>query len=152
MSHPGGRRLLDGSHQTTTQAKVAFYVQLSHDLTGLGNFQTIVFDHVTTNIGNGYNKINGMFTAPVAGTYVFSWTTASADGHHMQTELVVNDKKVGLTWSDSGNHNDFSLASNTVVVVLTADDVVWVRSNAVHGHTLHGQEMSTFSGWLLYSE
>ncbi|XP_045214905.2 C1q-related factor-like [Mercenaria mercenaria] len=150
------RRLLDGLQQTTptppTHPKAAFYVQLTHDLTGLGNYQAVVFDLVTTNVGNGYNKANGMFTASASGTYVFSWTSASADNHHMQTELVVNNKKVGLTWSDSGNHADFAVASDTAVVVLKAGDVVWVRSNNIHSHTIHGQQMTTFSGWLIYSQ
>ncbi|XP_060551975.1 complement C1q-like protein 3 [Ruditapes philippinarum] len=151
---PREKRLLDGLVQSTASSptKVAFYVQLSHDLSGLGNYQAIVFDLVTTNIGSGYNNVNGMFTAPSSGTYVFSWTSASADNHHIQTELVVNSKIVGTTWSDSGNHADYAIASNTVVVDLKPGDVVWIRSNTIHWHTIHGQRMTTFSGWLLYSQ
>lgn len=153
--YSGERRLLDDLQQTTAalspKPKAAFHVQLVHDLICVGNYQKIVFDLVMTNVGNGYNKVDGLFTAPTSGTYILSWTSASADNLHMQTELLVNNQVVGLAWSDAGNHSDFVLASNTVIVELNSGDVVWVRSNKVHHNTLHGQHMSTFSGWFLYS-
>ena len=129
---------------------VSFYAQLSHDLSSIGNFQPIVFDVVTTNNGNGYNKADGIFTAPTSGTYVFSWTAANLDRSHMQTELVVNAKVFGFTWSDAYDHDDIAVASNTVVINLNQSDTVWIRSGSYHTGTITGRYLSTFSGWLLH--
>ena len=149
----GQARLLNQIHTTlspVTRPKVAFYAQLTKDLVNIGNYQAIIFDLATTNMGGHYNSNDGIFTAPQDGTYVFSWTAANTDRSHMQTELVVNGHIYGRTWSDSMDHSDRSIASNTVVLNLHTKDAVWIRSNNVHSHQLMGNLMSTFSGWLLY--
>jgi hypothetical protein len=54
---------------------VAFTVTFSHDDSDdgipLGPHQTLKFDRVVTNAGNGYDPTTGLFTAPVAGYYAF---------------------------------------------------------------------------------
>ena len=135
----------------STVSRVAFSAQLSNDVTSMGNNQPIVFDKVVSNIGNGYNEADGIFTASVAGTYVFTWTAFNKVHTHMQTELVVNNAVYGRTWSDANDHSDVAIASNTVVVTLDSGDVVWIRSNTVHSGTISGNLMTTFSGWIIFS-
>ena len=118
----------------------------------MGNNQVIVFNLATTNVGGHYNPNDGIFTAPSAGTYVFSWTAANNPHSYMQTELVVNGHMYGRTMSDAMDHDDVAIASNTVVLMLKVKDVVWIRSNSVHSRVLRGGQMSTFSGWLLYDQ
>lgn len=36
--------------------------------------QTVIFDHVETNIGQAYNQHSGVFTVPISGVYIFSYT------------------------------------------------------------------------------
>ena len=57
-----------------------------------GDHQTIQFDKVVTNVGNMYNPIDGIFRAPVDGTYVFCWTNTNRDHSYMNTELIQNGK------------------------------------------------------------
>lgn len=136
-----------------SQHNVAFYAQLTKDIPVVGHQQTIIFDAVTTNFGNGYNAVNGMFTAPVAGTYVFSWTTQNYDYTHMKSELVANSVVKASLWSDAGEHDDIAVASNTLLIELETGDVVWVRSNKPNERShmvLQGSLRSTFSGWFLF--
>jgi len=53
---------------------IAFHASLSSIIQGTTEGQTIVFDQVDTNSGGGYYATNGVFTAPVAGHYVFTLT------------------------------------------------------------------------------
>lgn len=146
----GNIRLLEtsdgGSH-------VAFYAQLTKDVPEVGHQQTIIFDEVTTNVGNGYNGYSGVFAVPVAGTYVFSWTTQNIDRTHMKSELVVNSEVRGRAWSDAFDHSDIASGSNTVVLVLENGDAVWIRTDKYHDNyvmTLQGFLGSSFSGWRLF--
>jgi hypothetical protein len=50
---------------------VAFTAGLSRTITNMSSHQQIVFDHVITNVGNGYSPSYGHFTAPIKGVYVF---------------------------------------------------------------------------------
>jgi hypothetical protein len=60
----------------------------------LGEGQGIVFDYLTTNIGNAYNVHNGVFVAPVTGVYVFRVTlghySTFVQSDNGDSNLVVN--------------------------------------------------------------
>ncbi|XP_060588636.1 complement C1q-like protein 2 [Ruditapes philippinarum] len=99
-------------------SKVAFYTQLSKDANRVGDHQTIVFDTVTTNVGNGYNPVDGIFTAPVDGIYVFFWLNTNRDRSYMNTELVRDAVVVGKSMSDAMDHDDYAAASNSAVLQL----------------------------------
>jgi hypothetical protein len=50
---------------------ITFHAMMSDDLvSNIG--QTVVFDHVITNIGKAYNPHTGHFTAPYDGLYFFT--------------------------------------------------------------------------------
>ncbi|XP_076445545.1 uncharacterized protein LOC143283255 isoform X1 [Babylonia areolata] len=52
------------------KVQVAFHTQMTKDDT-CSQPQTIVCDRVVNNVGDGYNPVTGVFTAPVSGTYSF---------------------------------------------------------------------------------
>ncbi|XP_060579446.1 uncharacterized protein LOC132736352 [Ruditapes philippinarum] len=80
-SHFNRRRSMI-SRQTSLQSNIAFTAGVSaYNLHNLGNHQTIIFDHVITNIGNAYHPHTGIFNAPVKGAYVITLTmTVEPDG------------------------------------------------------------------------
>lgn len=78
---------------------IAFYAYMSTTETGPGTHHTIIYDNEVTNIGNRYNTLSGIFTAPVDGVYVFSWTILMAPpGEYKTMELMLNSRRVGASY------------------------------------------------------
>ena len=65
---------------TRTDKSVAFMAQLSQNLVNPAVGHVVIFDNVTTNEGNSYNSLHGIFTAPVNGTYNFNLIASSQPG------------------------------------------------------------------------
>lgn len=80
---------------------VAFYGYLSQGGSQPGKHQIPVFDGVKTNVGLSYNKNSGMFTAPVNGVYVFTWTVSTGMHSYVYSQLVINSDPVGAIQTDS---------------------------------------------------
>jgi hypothetical protein len=82
------------------------YIVHHQFLASVKKHQTIIYDSVDLNIGNGYDKKTGKFTTPSSGLYVFHVTTGSLDSSHSIVELVVNNVVKDIGWADSMDHND----------------------------------------------
>lgn len=50
---------------------VAFHAKLKNPISSLSPNQIIKYDDVITNIGEGYDRTTGKFTAPMDGVYSF---------------------------------------------------------------------------------
>ncbi|CAC5400766.1 C1QL [Mytilus coruscus] len=140
-----GKRLLIGGGKNAT-GQVGFTAVLTHDLT-LGPLQTLEYDKVHTNIGNGYDARHGYFTVPVSGLYIVSATSCSGASQGVRTEIVRNGIQLAALYGD-----DYDLASHTIVVSLEQNDEVWVRHFAEGTSTVHAggnRYYSSFSGVLI---
>ncbi|KAM3866128.1 uncharacterized protein ACN63O_009790 [Diretmus argenteus] len=109
----------------------------------------IAFPHVITNVQMHYNPIMGIYTAPVNGTYVFSF------------HLAVFSKvlKVGLFHNynaviKSTEATNRSTVSQKVILHLNAGDGVWlqVKDELTNGMYADDESSSTFSGFLLHPD
>ncbi|KAF4115133.1 hypothetical protein G5714_002622 [Onychostoma macrolepis] len=111
---------------------------------------TLTYRNVFTNIGNAYNPITGIFTAPLKGAYMFNFSVYG--GGHPSTAstvfIVKNGEKVVTAHAHQAQYVVNS--SNGVVLILEVGDVVYVRlwSNRriFDSHDNH----NTFSGYLLF--
>ncbi|XP_053384851.1 complement C1q-like protein 4 [Mercenaria mercenaria] len=133
-----------------SENQVAFSAYLTGDMTSVPNHRIIIFNEVQTNVGDAYNGKTGIFVCRIPGVYVFYWVTTNKDHTYMDSELVVNGEERSQAFSDSGNHNDYSVASNVVTTELKFGDQVWIRSGTWHNGKIGGERRTSFSGFMLY--
>ncbi|XP_048011578.1 uncharacterized protein LOC125245137 [Megalobrama amblycephala] len=109
---------------------------------------TLTYRNVFTNIGNAYNPITGVFTAPLKGAYMFRINVTGRRGIHSSASIFKNGKKVVSGHDEQAQ--DWLNSSNGVVLILEVGDVVYVRLWS--GRRLYDSvsNYNTFSGFLLF--
>lgn len=115
----------------------------------------LVFDDVRTNIGSAFNRISGMFTAPIDGVYVFTWTIFSDIHSYVFSQIVVNTEAFTSMVTDGEEVGDYHSSTGVVVVSLKCGDVVYIRTHPTHlSHgNIHSDRFNgspSFSGWKLW--
>uniref|UniRef100_K1Q625 Caprin-2 n=1 Tax=Magallana gigas TaxID=29159 RepID=K1Q625_MAGGI len=107
----------------------------------------LVFPHVVTNNGNGYNPSTGKFTAPTDGTYVFFLTVVSNSNKFIYMNIVHNGAdKVRTIGHESAQ---YMTGTNMAVLQLVKGDSVWVSRRHGKGYFSESAPYTTFSGFLL---
>ncbi|XP_069105220.1 uncharacterized protein [Argopecten irradians] len=126
----------------------AFSVSLSKNL-DLQADLVLKYDQVNLDRGGNYNTADGVYTVPVGGLYVFTWTTTSTSEVDVFTELVVDGTSWGRILTDGDNYH-WDATTAIVVVPVNAGDHVFVRSTEV-GHMYSDTRRGgpSFSGWRL---
>lgn len=109
----------------------------------------VAFKRVIYNQNQNYNPENGVYTAPVNGTYVFSYNL----------QVSVRTLKVGLFHNfepviKTTTPIEMNTASQQVVLGLSQGDWVWVqvRDTTTNGMFTGTEASSTFSGFLLHPD
>lgn len=90
---------------------------------------TVIFDDVKLNVGDGYHDAIGVFIAPRAGLYLFSVSVTSENSegkYYIDTAVVKGGDVLGYTKSRGSTHNA-DQGSITVPVVLQEGEEVWVK-------------------------
>ena len=130
--------------------KVAFTATVTQYMTSQDG-QTLVFPHIITNVGGGYNGNTGVFTAPRDGVYViFCRITADKNPSDMYFEFILNGsaKTRNLVYGYSTMY--YRTSSNSIVLQLTHGDRVWINMWSGGKHFSYGAGGDqTFSGYLL---
>ncbi|XP_052715197.1 complement C1q-like protein 3 [Crassostrea angulata] len=135
------------SESPSSPRRVSFSVSVKSTSLTLGARQTVKYDAVLTNDGNGYDDRTGIFTCPVAGTYMFVVDSLSWSG--IWLELKVNKMTVGRLNVRYGHKVDLIQMSRTVIVKLKPGDHVKVE-NYENGGKIYFNLYSGFTGALLY--
>ena len=142
---------IDSSGRILQPAKPAFNVY--RNAGDVASVAVIVWDQVTVNIGSCYNNSDGKFTAPVSGTYFFSWfasKSASAGGTDFGMRLYVNGTGSTNIWSyqNGYNTNEYGEQGMSGMVALSTGDYVQIYCQ--HGEMFgSGNSHNNFSGFLI---
>lgn len=136
------------------RAGISFSVYLDHDV-DFGAHQTIKFNQIITNEGDGYNQHSGVFTCPEAGVYLFSFfigQRGEAVPKGIAAELMVNSVNILDAIVDSHSPGQDITGGNTAVIRLNQGDTVWIDSLGNNGHAegSPGLKLTSFSGVFLY--
>lgn len=60
---------------TVNSETIVFQCSLTKTMENMKNQETIIFDNVSLNEGNAYDKTTGTFTAPFFVFFSFTWAT-----------------------------------------------------------------------------
>lgn len=158
---PVGNMVMDGTSGTSPDipqgppylnsaafTPMAFTMVRTYDLPGHGDqTKDVTFDGVIANIGNRFNFENGHFVCYVNGTYYFTFSIV----HNKDTrvELVKNGRLLVAVHADTSQMKR-SMYTNSAVVELIAGDEVWLRLAGGHSLSGNNQNLTTFTGFLLY--
>ncbi|XP_045187597.2 uncharacterized protein LOC123545332 isoform X2 [Mercenaria mercenaria] len=109
---------------------VAFYVTLSTDIAGLGDYEEIPFDQVILNEGEAFDPVFHRFVCPKSGVYMFRSALMSEANSHTETEVVKDGTPVFRMYSSgikTSYHYDQGF--NTGIINCEKNQRVWVRVN-----------------------
>ncbi|KAI2644162.1 Complement C1q-like protein 4 [Labeo rohita] len=146
--------ILEELNKKNEERQIAFSAALMQTAGGtIGPFTadiTLTYRNVFTNIGNAYNRITGIFTAPLKGAYMFRVSLYGAGSHSTRSTvfIVKNEERVVVA---HGHQAGYAVnSSNGVVLLLEVGDVVYVRLSS--GRWIYDDQNnhSTFSGYLLF--
>ncbi|XDV25788.1 hypothetical protein PO909_029646 [Leuciscus waleckii] len=132
--------------------EIAFSASLMQSGDGyLGPFTTeitLTYRNVFTNIGNAYNPITGVFTAPLKGAYMFRVSVYGVGPTAATAFIYKNGERMVIAHANQPQ-NELN-SSNGVVLILEVGDVVYVRLWS--GRRIYDSYNShnTFSGFLLF--
>ncbi|XP_077476738.1 uncharacterized protein LOC144089602 isoform X2 [Stigmatopora argus] len=139
------------SAQASGEIKVAFAAALT-DSGSIGPFDwetTLIFSKVFTNVGHAYDETSGVFTAPVGGVYVFSFTAADFLKGYMGVTLYHNQDPI-VSSLDLNDHGGYTSATNGALIRLATGDSVRLSLPASYRLYDDKRSFSVFSGFLLF--
>lgn len=113
--------------------------------------QTLVFPHILSNVGGGYNNQDGVFTAPVDGVYVFFCTiTQDSNSHDLYFQFTLNGSAKTRNLAYGRSDETHRTASNLIVLQLIRGDRVWIKMFMGGNHFNYGEGgENSFSGFML---
>ncbi|XP_076465509.1 uncharacterized protein LOC143297190 isoform X2 [Babylonia areolata] len=148
---------LDRLSSVRPEKKVAFHAALSTtDFPRVVSYEPLVFDHVITNQGQGYDAAQGIFRAPVAGTYALSVSVEAGPAHGGSDLSIMSGADILQTIhmsEDAGNQHS---AASTVVRLRQGQEVTcqftWLAGNAVYtgSSNKNAPYITTFTGHILW--
>ncbi|KAL1276409.1 hypothetical protein QQF64_036032 [Cirrhinus molitorella] len=135
--------------------RIAFSAGLMQSTSGnLGPFNTditLTYRNVFTNIGDAYNSITGIFTAPLKGAYMFRISVYGSASQSIPSTVSIFKNGQQVVIAHAHQAANVVNSSNGVVLLLEVGDVVFVRLLANRRISdISQNNHNTFSGYLLF--
>ncbi|XP_072419357.1 complement C1q-like protein 4 [Chiloscyllium punctatum] len=133
-------------HVTTLQKyvpRIIFHAKVSDGVNPSGE-RRLVYDAVIVNKGSAYNSATGVFTAPLAGTYLFTYSLLG--GPTSEVRLVKNEEDLSYIHTILST-GEAQTGSMPVILTLESGDQIWVK--LIEGNTWSGRGALNFQGILL---
>ncbi|XP_036968467.1 complement C1q-like protein 4 [Acanthopagrus latus] len=112
------------------------------------NDTTLAYNKVYTNIGDAYNSCTGVFTAPVAGVYYFTFFYHAGGHHASKLELFKNCEMIVRSSDHQSGADTADNGGNAVILELQQGDKVYVRMPK-NNFIWAAENSTSFSGFLL---
>ena len=121
-----------------------------------GGGATIVFSSTHHNIGSHYNTSNGIFTAPVTGSYFFTFQilmNPSGTNDYARVLFARNGTSPNTQYGDTLESSDYDVQQDyqtqgmSAVIYLNANDTIRLINNGQS--PTYGTSYGSFSGYLL---
>ena len=120
----------------------------------VSNKNSIVkFSDVLNNQGNHFNSGDSIFVSPVAGVYLFSWTTMTYSGHNINTELRVDNVVKETLHANIGSSVGVVSVSRVIICNVQKNDHVWIQTSSYYSENFFSytqNSRSSFMGFLMY--
>ena len=145
--YSGSYLFLFSANTANSGRKIGFYVSLKSSR-NFGSRQTVKFDSILVNDGNGYDDRTGVFTCPMPGTCMF--VVDALLNKYTRLLLKLNKTTVAYLFRDAGYSKDpLVQSSKTILLKLKQGDHVKVviDNNNVY---IHSDKFSGFIGIFLY--
>ena len=158
-----GRRLermrIDQYGKITMPYQPVFYAYQSGSasVTTTGAWTGSTWNSTKVNVGSHFNTSTSRFTAPITGTYTFTFVSLArrngSDGS-IEPTFYVNGSNVsgrGCAYTRVIGANDHDSISTTIYLYLTANDYVQTGVHAISSGTdlYYGELLGSFSGHLI---
>ncbi|KAL3870737.1 hypothetical protein ACJMK2_038781 [Sinanodonta woodiana] len=150
------RSVVDSAHgnrRGVVPDHVAFTAFLDHPLTNLGTGMAIRFSGTLLNDGNSYNIYTGIFTVPVDGTYLFTFSIVRINQNQLVAKLVVDGVGMVDAIADPAVGLHEHQGTNAAIIRLKKGQSVWIETFHLESGTLfslQNDRYCTFAGALLY--
>ena len=124
---------------------------MSKDEASIGPHHTLIFDHIETNIGNGYNGHTGAFIAPHNGVYLFFYTVFGTHPSYISIEITVNGFARGAIFVDNqAAPSVYTGSTGVAVFALSQGNDCFIRTHSTYASSgsIHSTPVirTSFSG------